>query len=61
MLKVYFEDKCSSTLVATFTDEAMYMACLPALQQLADESGHFITESTENAYVLNDQGWVVIH
>jgi hypothetical protein len=47
MVKVYFENGCSSDLVATFNTEAMYMACLPALQQLADESGEFITESVE--------------
>jgi hypothetical protein len=48
MLKVYFENESSSTLVATFDTEEMYMACLPTLIKLADESRHFITESIED-------------
>ena len=45
MLKVYFESKSHSELVATFIDEKTYILCLPALKKLAKELEMIVTES----------------
>ena len=46
MIKVYFESKVASELVATFESEDTYMACLPALEkQCKDEGYDRVTES----------------
>lgn len=49
MVKVYFEHGTLSEHVATFADEEVHMACLPALEQLAKEQGYTdVTESIES-------------
>lgn len=45
MVTVYFEAKSGSHIVATFDNEETYMACFPALEQLAMLKGYTITES----------------
>lgn len=45
MITVYFETSISAHIVAQFDSEETYMACLPALEQLAERQGHTITES----------------
>lgn len=45
MIKVYAESGSHAELWATFYDEEMYYACLPALEALAREQGMIITES----------------
>jgi len=44
---VYFESKngLGAHEVATFDDEETYMACLPALMELAEKKGYVVTES----------------
>lgn len=44
---VYFEAKSGSHIVATFDNEETYMACFPALEQLAMLKGYTITESVD--------------
>jgi len=44
---VYFESKTHAEVVATFADEEIYMACLPALEALAAEARMTVTESIE--------------
>lgn len=45
MIKVYFESGSHAECVATFMDEATYMACLPTLEQIATTQGMHVTES----------------
>jgi hypothetical protein len=45
MVTVYFEAKTGAHVVAQFDHEATYMACLPALEQLAESQGYVVTES----------------
>ena len=47
MITVYFEkyNKAWSEKVATFECEDYYMACLPALELLAEARGCIVTES----------------
>jgi hypothetical protein len=42
---VYFEAKSGSHVVARFDEEETYMACLPALETLAESKGYIVTES----------------
>lgn len=42
---VYFEAKAGSHVVAMFDEEYTYMACLPALETLAESKGYIVTES----------------
>lgn len=44
MIKVYFESKGHSELVATFEEEDIYMACLPSLEELAAKHRMVVTE-----------------
>jgi len=44
---VYFESKAGSHVVAQFDEESTYMACLPALEELAKSQGYIVTESLE--------------
>ena len=47
-VKVYFETKGYAELVAIFDDEKMYLACLPALEELANKDGFTkVTESIQ--------------
>jgi len=45
MVTVYFEAKAGAHVVAQFDSEETYMACLPALEQLAESKGYMVTES----------------
>ena len=44
---VFFEAKAGSHIVAQFDEESTYMACLPALEQLAVSQGYIVTESLD--------------
>ena len=44
---VYFEAKIGAHMVAQFDEEATYMACLPALEALAESKGYIVTESLD--------------
>lgn len=44
-VKVYFESKVHSEIVAIFVDENTYDVCLPALEKMAKEARMFVTES----------------
>jgi hypothetical protein len=45
MVTVYFEARTGAHVVAQFDREETYMACLPALEQLAESTGYIVTES----------------
>lgn len=45
---VYFEAKAGSHVVAQFDEEETYMACLPALETLAESKGYIVTESVDH-------------
>jgi len=42
---VFFEASAGAHVVAQFDEESTYMACLPALEQLAASQGYIVTES----------------
>ena len=44
---VYFEANAGAHIVAQFDEESTYMACLPALEQLAASQGYIVTESLD--------------
>jgi len=45
-VNVYFENGMGAEHIATFKDEETYIACLPALKQMANELYRtFVTES----------------
>ena len=44
---VYFEANAGAHIVAQFDEESTYMACLPALKQLAASQGYIVTESLD--------------
>jgi len=44
-ITVYFEAKAGAHQVAQFDSEETYMACLPALEKLAESKGYVVTES----------------
>jgi hypothetical protein len=46
-VKVYFEASAGAHIVAQFDEEATYMACLPALEALANSKGYIVTESLD--------------
>ena len=47
---VYFEAKAGAHMVAQFDEEATYMVCLPALEELAKSQGYIVTESVDHAW-----------
>ena len=47
-ITVYFEAKAGAHQVAQFDNEETYMACFPALEQLAMLKGYIITESVNH-------------
>lgn len=47
MIKVYFESSSHAELVATFTSQEDYMACLPALENQAKKANMKVTESID--------------
>jgi len=44
---VYFEAKAGAHIVAQFDEESTYMACLPALEELAKKDGYTVTETVD--------------
>lgn len=44
---VYFEAKAGAHMVAQFDEEETYLACFPALEQLAMLKGYIVTESMD--------------
>lgn len=42
---VFFEARAGAHVVAQFDEEDTYMACLPALEALAQAKGYTVTES----------------
>ena len=44
---VFFEAKAGSHIVAQFDEESTYMACLAALEALAESQGYIVTESLD--------------
>jgi hypothetical protein len=46
-VSVYFEAKAGAHMVAQFDEEETYIACFPALEQLAMLKGYTITESLD--------------
>ena len=44
---VFFEALAGSHMVAQFDCETTYMACFPALEQLANRLGYTVTESLD--------------
>lgn len=51
MIKVYFEYKGVSELVASFKSEELYLKCLRSLINEAKKSNSVLTESKENEKV----------
>ena len=54
MIKIYFESKSYSEMVAIAKDEEIYMACLPGLKKLAKSQGMMVTESLMEDRQLED-------
>lgn len=52
---VYFETGVSADVVAHFASEKIYMACLPALEKLANDRDLFISESVREDEELTDE------
>ena len=52
MIKVYFESKYHAEEVATFTQEEVYIACLPSLKKLAKKDRMIVTETVEESSEL---------
>jgi hypothetical protein len=46
-VEVYFEASAGAHVVARFDEEETYMACLPALKELAKRKGYTVTESLD--------------
>ncbi len=44
---VYFESGIHAEIVAQFSNEELYLACLPVLEQIADSQGMTVTESVQ--------------
>lgn len=42
---VFFESGAGAHMVAQFDEDETYMACLPALEALAQTKGYIVTES----------------
>ena len=54
MIKIYFESRNYSEIVAIVKDEEIYMACLPGLKKLAKSQGMIVTESLMEDRQLED-------
>jgi len=52
MIRVYFESNTHAELIAVFESEDIYLSCVPALENLAQERGVFLTESIEEEMTL---------
>ena len=46
-VSVFFEAPAGAHLVAQFDEESTYIACLPALEKLAESCGYVVTESVD--------------
>ena len=51
---VYFENGMASEVVAQFSSEELYMACVPALEDFAGKDGYIVTESCREDEYVND-------
>lgn len=51
---VYFENGRASEVVAQFSSEELYMACLPALEDFASRDGYIVTESMREDEEVTD-------
>jgi len=49
VITVYFEARAGAHVVAQLDSEETYMACFPALEQLAMLKGYTITESVDES------------
>lgn len=52
---VYLETGVSAQVVAHFASDDIYMACLPALEKMAEDKGMFVTESLREDEELTDE------
>jgi hypothetical protein len=48
LINVYFESNTNAELIAQFNNEEIYMACVPALEKLAEINNVILTESVFN-------------
>ena len=48
LINVYFESNISAEMIAQFNSEEIYMACIPALEKLAEINNVILTESVFN-------------
>jgi hypothetical protein len=53
---VYFENGKFSEVVAQFSSEELYMACLPTLEEEAGKVGMIVTESCREDEEVIDKG-----
>jgi hypothetical protein len=53
---VYFENGKFSEVVAQFSSEELYMACLPTLEEEAGKVGMIVTESCREDEEVTDKG-----
>ena len=52
---VYFENGRASDVMAQFATEESFMACLPALEELAGHGGYIVTESMREDERVTDE------
>ena len=52
---VYFENGRTSEVVAQFSSDELYMACLPALEEFAGKDGYIVTESCREEEKVTDE------
>ena len=52
---VYFENGRASEVVAQFSSDELYMACLPALEDFAGKDGYIVTESCREEEKVTDE------
>ena len=52
---VYFENGRASEVVAQFSSDELYMACLPALEDFAGKDGYIVTESYREDEEVTDE------
>ena len=51
---VYFENGMASEVVAQFSSEELYMACIHKIEDFAKEGGYIVTESCREDEEVND-------
>ena len=52
---VYFENGRASEVMAQFSSDELYMACLPALEDFAGKDGYIVTESCREEEKVTDE------